>query len=751
MSHEPRDLTHADQIDLICDRFEEAWRNGETPLIEDFVKECDEQCREDLLIELLLVDREFRVRSGESAPREEYQLRFPEYESIIEDLEFATIVERCRTRRGGRTQPNAVAAGDRIAQFELLEVLGEGASGTVWKAHDLRLKRIVAIKLPRRELSVGEERERFRRESLAAAQLQHPNIVTVYDAFAESGHTFIVAEFVAGVDLKQWLTVHSLSAHEAAKLASQLSDAVHHAHEQGIIHRDLKPANVLIDEDGKPHITDFGLAKWVSDIVEMTVEGNILGTPAYMAPEQARGDVSLIGRRSDVYGLGALFYELLTRQPPFQGNVASIVHQVIHCEPLPLRKIEPRVPRDLETICLKAMNKDPARRYSTAQEMAMDLRRYLLGESIHARPANMFQESWRWVSRRKVLTSMVASAVVAVSSLAAVNDLSRRNRELLGLRTVTVSTDPLNAKVAFIPLHPATGEPVQTEVTFAYQKRGMSHQFNLKPGDYLVVAAMGDGRFHEVYRRVPEPTEGPVPSTNYGYWEEKASGYIEVRPIKIPPLDVTEHMVYVPGDPKFAVGGSEATQHLIPVRPFFVDRTEFSNADYWSASEIPPGKRQTPPEYACIADFDEATTFAEDAGKRLPTEFEYEFVTTAGGTIASGDWQSLIEEELQFGSCNASTWDAIDTGYGQTVCRLRSNVAEWTSSWPASMTGNLSVNQFRVVRGGNHNTIGGDPSVSVGSRDPRQRIIVVRQTKECGLGFRCYRSAKPILRYDQFA
>ena len=206
--------------------------------------------------------------------------------------------------------------------------------------------------------------------------------MTLFDVGEAQERAFIVSELVEGANLRQWLDERQPAVRDSAELVAQLAEALHHAHEQGVIHRDLKPANVIVDGDGRPHITDFGLAKTTSDTT-MTMEGNILGTPAYHSPEQASGNVGEIDHRTDVYGLGAVLYEMLTGQAPFTGDAASIVHQVVHAQPRMPRKIVASTPRDLETICIKAMEKEPARRYPSAQEMAVDLRRYFTWRGDH--------------------------------------------------------------------------------------------------------------------------------------------------------------------------------------------------------------------------------------------------------------------------------------------------------------------------------------------------------------------------------
>jgi serine/threonine-protein kinase len=428
------EIATADWIDCVCDEFESLWCRGDEPQIEDFLDQCEPNLRDWLLAELLLVEGDLRAQRGEKSNREEYQKRFPEYTTVIEALDFPTIYDG--NRKEGIRSLARIRPGDRLAHFVLLEQLGAGNSGTVWKSRDTRLGRVVAIKIPKQEILSFQERERFVLEGQASAQLKHPNIVAVYEIGEDRGRAFIAAEFIDGLNLREWLLQYRPSLTNTAELAAQLAEAAHHAHEQGVIHRDLKPANVLIDAEGHPHITDFGLAKWLTKNAHLTTEGNVLGTPAYMSPEQARGESSQVDRRSDVYALGAILYEMLTRRPPFEGEMASVVHQVINEEPLRPREVRSTIPRDLETICLKAMEKDPSRRYPTTQEMAVDLRRYLRGEEILARRINILAKSWRWIRRRPAVAAAFALAAVAISATIIAGIFAEQNRELLGLKKV---------------------------------------------------------------------------------------------------------------------------------------------------------------------------------------------------------------------------------------------------------------------------------------------------------------------------
>jgi tetratricopeptide (TPR) repeat protein len=307
----------------------------------------------------------------------------------------------------------------RLGKYQLQEVVGRGAFGIVYRAHDTEPDRTVAVKVPRLGVLVTtEDEDRFLREARSAAQLQHPNIVTVYDAGKIGATCYLAGEFVRGTTLAARLQAGRMSFPQAAALMARVAEAVQYAHDKGVVHRDLKPSNILLDGTGEPHVFDFGLAKRDAGDISLTLDGQVLGTPAYMAPEQARGEAARIDARSDVYSLGVMLYELLTGEMPFRGNVRMVLKQVLEEEPRPPRRLNDRIPRDLETIGLKAMAKEPRLRYPTAGDLAADLRRWMNGEPIYARPAGRLERLARWC-RRNPRVAILSSLVFGLLALLA--------------------------------------------------------------------------------------------------------------------------------------------------------------------------------------------------------------------------------------------------------------------------------------------------------------------------------------------
>jgi tetratricopeptide (TPR) repeat protein len=405
-------------------------RDDDTPLEEELVPllaACDEA-----------------LAAGVSAASSFCNGETPEVRHRLErDLACVHMLRQLWAPPGPEKAPSGELPFTRLGRFEIRRELGQGGYGIVFLAWDPNLGREVALKVPRADILVTPElRERFRQEARAAAGLDHPHIVPVYDAGEVGPISFIASAYCPGITLAQWLKDRSepVPCEEAASLLAMLADAVQHAHSRGVLHRDLKPANVLMQnadcrlqiaktnppsalqseisnlQSAIAKIADFGLAKIVTGApATATQSGAVVGTPSYMAPEQARGESKNISTAADVYGLGAILYELLTGRPPFQAETAlDTLVRVMHDEPVPPHRLRPGLPRDLETICLKCLQKEPERRYASAAALAEDLRRFLAREPVLARPVSTGERLWRWCRRKPALAGMAASLFVVL-------------------------------------------------------------------------------------------------------------------------------------------------------------------------------------------------------------------------------------------------------------------------------------------------------------------------------------------------
>jgi hypothetical protein len=414
------------RAEQVCDRFEAAWKAGARPCIEEHLAAVPEPERAALLRELILLEIDYRRLAGEQPAAEEFLARFPTAHVWIVDM-LSLAVPTTRLQPGEDVievrGPGQVGAAVAVPGYEILQEVGRGGMGVVYKARHLALKRVVALKMIRAGGEAGpEEVARFKAEAEAVARLQHPHIVQIHEVGEVEGHPFCALEFVAGGSLTTKLAGTPQPPRQAAQWVQTLAGAIQAAHEAGILHRDLKPANVLLTEDGQPKVTDFGLAKRLDDPSGPTQTGAVLGTPSYMAPEQAAGQTRALGPAADVYALGVILYECLTGRPPFRAaTVLDTLWQVRTEEPIPPSRFQPHTPRDLETICLKCLQKDPHRRYPSARALADDLGRYLRGEPIAAKAVGPGGRLLKWARRRPAVAGLLAAVLVVLVAGSAVS------------------------------------------------------------------------------------------------------------------------------------------------------------------------------------------------------------------------------------------------------------------------------------------------------------------------------------------
>jgi eukaryotic-like serine/threonine-protein kinase len=419
----------ARDVDEACDRFEAGWRAGDRPLIEDFLHRTTDSDRPVLLRHLLDLELDYRGSLGESAGPSEYRRRFPGHEDLIGSV-FAEFVPQSKVVRGGdldtlaRTGWDGPTSGPaaspppdfvrNIPDVEILSELGRGGMGVVYKARQIRLNRLCALKiiLPG-EHNCAEFRARFLAEAETIARLRHPNVVQIYGLGDHDGRPYFEMEYIEGGSLAARLDGTPWAPEPAARMVAVLARATGDAHRLGIVHRDLKPANILLTADGEPKVSDFGLARSLASDVRLTQTGQLIGTPCYMAPEQAEAGAVDVGPAADVYSLGAIVYELLTGRPPFRAATTLQTLDLVRSrEPVPPRELQPGTPLDLQTICLKCLEKEPGKRYATAGELADDLQRFLDHKPIRARPVGHLGRLARWARRNPVPAGLVGALVV---------------------------------------------------------------------------------------------------------------------------------------------------------------------------------------------------------------------------------------------------------------------------------------------------------------------------------------------------
>jgi serine/threonine protein kinase len=691
--------------------------------------------------------------------------------------------------------PDGEPPPEAVDRFEVIRELGRGGFGIVYLAFDPVLQREIALKVQRPETVLSPElRRRFLGEAQAAGALNHPNIVAVYEVGEASVLGWIAVEYCPGMSLAEWLARWQtpVPPRLAAEFVAQLADAVAYAHSRGILHRDIKPSNVLLvvaDErvagadrsessadspdaggsaastsatnasepcfDGggapcppeasmlareaaafltsaRPKLTDFGLAKVLDGDAVETKSGTLIGTPGYMAPEQIESSAGEVGPATDVYGLGLVLYEMLTAKPAVSGTTrAETFKRVLLEEPAAPRKLCRQVPRDLQAITLEAIAKKPGQRYFSAAELAIDLRRYLADKPVRARQPRWYEHAWRFVRRRPAWVTAATLLVIAGCLIAAVTRYSAENRALLGLRTVSFTTEPPDAQVVFVPLSDINGE---LDPSRAVRPRGRTPiHVDLRPGDYFVVASLDKRRFHEVYRHVPA---GNMESRNTMFKHQNwtmQDGEVVLPNVKIPLSDVCNGMALI------EAGEAGSEESGAQQSSFYMDSREFTNGDYASLRGHEPDREEWESEAsmaherALKCSFDVAVAVAEDAGKRLPTLDEYR-VAASRRTPEARKLGELTSRADDFGPAGFPNEDRTDTV--PPVFGLYSNFAEWTVT-----RSRLGIMGTQFIFGGDWAVVGGNPSLAREHRAAGDLIAVDRNHKGPGLGFRCVRSA----------
>ena len=447
-------------IELACADLVRRWRRGQRVPVEVYLSQSPSlQGDDEAVLDLVDCERALRQDRGEEPGLEEYLGRFPALgpelrrlfmlERVVEDEPTGPGTTLDDPDEGSRStlQPGAITAEavapPSIPGYAIEGELGRGGMGVVYKARQLGLDRTVAVKMILGSApAVAAAGERFRAEAQAIARLHHPNVVQVHAVGEHDGRAYLVMEFVDGGGLAGRLDGSPWQPHRAAGLVEVLAGGIAAAHRVGVVHRDLKPSNILLADDGAPKIADFGLAKLMDSDSELTRTGALLGSPMYMAPEQAMEQGGAVGPPADIHALGVILYELLTGRPPYRGaTITQTLEQVRSSEPVLPSRLVPHLPRDVETICLKCLEKDPERRYGDAGQLADDLRRYLDGRPILARPTGRLERAARWARRRPVVAGLIGALAAAVISLAGLGlwsyaairsalDRSRQNERL---------------------------------------------------------------------------------------------------------------------------------------------------------------------------------------------------------------------------------------------------------------------------------------------------------------------------------
>ncbi|WP_013627838.1 serine/threonine protein kinase [Rubinisphaera brasiliensis] len=741
MVHEPFEGESPDDETLpyhdLCDRFESALRSGLNPQIEEYLKNTQGPDRSTALVQLVMIELQYLFDRGGSPEIEQYFSRFPGDHAAIEELlpywkELKKAVEKS-------TSETRLAPPERmLGRFELYAKVGSGGFGEVWRAYDPRLKRTVAIKIMDPQTTTVSDLDMARHEASVAAQLNHPNIVSLHEFVDDDEATYLVSEYINGSDLRMFLQQGRVSQKMAVDICRQIARGLQHAHDQGIVHRDIKPGNILITHEEMPKLTDFGIARWSQADRTISDSRKMIGTVVYMSPEQVL--CSKAKPESDVYSLGVVLFELLTGKPPFTGTPDKIMHGHRSVSAGFSAEDRKRIPRDLQTICLKALHKRVCDRYHSAAEFADDLDRFANGQPPKARRLNRLQRAWRRVLRRPVQTLVtLASMALFLSGLAFLNYEPPVDD---GRREITIESTPVGAEVTVERRDDKTFVPQRSNADILMKTPG---KLRLKPGHYRVSGYdRASGQVIQVDRFVPEVDDRVVrQGTRNLLWlmdgEDMKWPVIEIFPQGTP-----DSLVLIKGgtvrmvDPANPAAGEQD----IHVTDFYISSREFSVEDLF---KIRPELRKIPEiDYLLGYQGDDplrplfrdwALHWAEHYGCRLPSEVEYQYLMQQI-KVPEG-WQRSHGLRYE----NAS-WDYLPQY--PAVEGVVTGLAEWTGSYPLSLSPENNEPTFirtpkswGVVWGGN---VSAEDLKAIADPDHRFRLIANRFGQHRGLGFRLARS-----------